>query len=166
MNKKERAIVEWLATNNGGISSKTLAFRALGVRGRREPREGYPHDPSDLRLCLDVEKIIGERKTLAIIREIFTDESVNRRVRRGWVGLHKGWAVLRRCYNDEVVANVTPGRAPRTYDLMRHILASTRAGVTFTPADLRKHLKKPTLPTQRMGSCMHEPLHAMEGPAS
>src|SRR5690606_32854600 len=47
---------EWLASGERGLSSEAIVERLTGKRVTRYPslRMGYPHDPSDLRRCMEL----------------------------------------------------------------------------------------------------------------
>ena len=119
MNAKERELVEWLINGNTGVSSLALAARVLGIR--KIGMSNHPYDAADLNRCLEVEKIVGVRKTRKAIRELIADPSVKEGVRTRWANLYKRWADLRRLLDEELDQD-PPRCAPRTNDLMHEIL--------------------------------------------
>lgn len=108
---RERDILQWLTTDDTGTSSKTLAYRALGMRWRGED---VPVDPADLNRCL----LLMER--VPWVRLYLPDMA---QVSPRWAALVARWDEVEKSFIEEVGLNWERARsAPRTYDLMQSIL--------------------------------------------
>lgn len=107
-----RAVLAWQGEyGNVGTSSKTIAYRALGIP---LDHESHPHDPDDLDRCLRLLALIPElRATLPAMREASPQ----------WAALIDRWGEIERSHLDEVGLGWSKGRrAMKTYALMREVL--------------------------------------------
>lgn len=112
---RELDILNWLTSEDTGQSSKTLAYRALGLRWRDE---SHPYDPADLNRCL----LLMER--LPWVR-LHLPEMAD--VTPGWAALLPRWDELERMFVEEVGLGWTKGRsAPRTFGFMKALLRKIR----------------------------------------
>ena len=108
-----QAILDWLANGETGMSSKSLAFAALGVH---QPHISYPFDPADLNRCIKlvrcspVEVMMG-MEALAYRSEV-------------WASLFVHWGVLVSTFEEEVGIDWGKGRklsATKTYQYMKEL---------------------------------------------
>lgn len=108
--------IEWLATGQRGMSAEAIFTHLTGIRLRSDGKcHAHPHDQADLRRC---------RLLLEAVPEL-----------QGRIGemalLSKEWADLAGAWDDlcAQMDTETPdwrdraGRAPRTYEMMKQILA-------------------------------------------
>lgn len=106
----EQKILEWLAAGDTGISSKALAFEAVGMESRYRDA---PHDPSDLGRCLRLIKQIPECRSAV---------DVLAASQKDWASLAPHWDELAAMMDDEVGIDWSKGRsAPNTYERMREV---------------------------------------------
>ena len=107
----EREVLQWSAGPNTGESSKTLAYRAIGLR---HSRESHPYDPADLNRCL----LLMER--LPWVR-LYLPEMA--KVSPEWAALIEHWDEIEKTFLDEVGLDWSHGKsAKRTYDLMKRVM--------------------------------------------
>ncbi len=62
-NKTIKAIGQWIADKDTGISSETMVAIALGAKKTKSSRFNAPHDPSDFGRCYRLVKAVPEMKT-------------------------------------------------------------------------------------------------------
>jgi hypothetical protein len=112
MTPTQSATIAWLAGNNTGVSSETmaywLAFNTIPAR------VGHPHDPDDLDRCLQLLAAVPAlREDLGLMAHLSTE----------WAALVARWDEIAFTHREEVGLGWTKARsAPRTYELMRSIL--------------------------------------------
>jgi len=104
--------MHWLASGETGLSSKTMAFTAVGEdyeRGRN-----HPLDPADFNRCLMLIDAVPE------IRDHF--EAIAS-LSKQWKAIIDNWGVIERSFIDEVGFNwQNEKEAPITYALMRGMI--------------------------------------------
>lgn len=101
-------LIQWLASDDTGTSSKSLAFEFLGVT---PSRIDAPHDPADLGRCLRLIAKIPEVRGCV--------DSLGKKHRR-WAMAAAVWDEIAACMADEVGIDWTKGRrAERTYEMMK-----------------------------------------------
>lgn len=108
----EKAIVQWLALGETGLSSEAIAFTALGVEGHVMH---HPHDPSDLWRCLKLlETVPVAKKGIAAMAK-HSDV---------WARLYSQWNKLERHLKSEIGDDLPKygWAAPQTYAYMRNII--------------------------------------------
>lgn len=107
-------IIKWLANGKTGISSKAMAFTALGVKYK--DARYYPYDPADFNRCLlllEVAPIV--RESFPKIRELSPE----------WAAIIDHWDELERLFLDEVGRDWSKAqRAPKTYERMLQLRAN------------------------------------------
>ena len=103
-------ILEWLANGETGISSKCMAFAALGIRAEYQYA---PSDPSDFNRCLLlVERVPEIKKKFSEIAKISNE----------WNAVIENWDSIRQLFISEVGENWSTGEsAPLTYQLMKDL---------------------------------------------
>lgn len=102
----------WLARGERGLSSEAIVEAVTGERIVRYPGADHPHDPADLRRC--VELIRAE----PLVSLVFKDAIRNRSPQ--WSALVDVWDELVDMLDTEMAEGT--GRAPRTYARMREVL--------------------------------------------
>lgn len=111
--KWHKKIIEWLATNETGMSSETIAFAALG-----SPREitSYPHDPADLRRCIVLlDKVPEAAQVLPNLASTSPE----------WEGLVRNWPTLTKMLRVEIGDDLPcyGWSAPKTYKAMKRAMS-------------------------------------------
>lgn len=109
MNRTERAIAQWLAGRDTGLSSETIAFAHLGVWCSRPT---MPADPADFGRCA------------RLIRAV---PAIRRSWRKRYLAMYPEfqplvthWQAIHRTMEREVGIDWSKGkRASETYDLMK-----------------------------------------------
>ncbi len=110
----ERKILEWLASDRTGVSSKAMAFAAVGIVNKRSFGNSTPSDPSDFNRCLMLVDQVPE------IKHQFDEIA---KLSDKWALLISKWEIIEKSFLDEVGFNWCKGdRAPKTYKLMHTIL--------------------------------------------
>lgn len=109
----------WLATGERGLSSETIVSHLTGQPVGRTERfrwgPQYPHDPADLRRCVQL------LDTVPLARTVFP---AMRTASPVWAVLVDHWDELESLLREEMAE---PGpNAPRTYDRMRELIDSAR----------------------------------------
>lgn len=113
MDATQKAVIDWLANGEVGVSSRCMAmWLAFGQRGRNA--DGYPHDPDDMNRCLKLLAAApGLRERLPNMAEL----------NKTWAALVARWDEIEAMQMDEVGLGLTKAnRAPKTYALMREII--------------------------------------------
>jgi hypothetical protein len=101
--------MKWLGSRDTGISSTAIMRRMFGDL----PEAGsYPHDPADLGRCVRLLDLLPSWRDR--IGEMSAVGEV-------WDRLAQRWIELERLYREEL----TTGRCPRTYELMKQLRGST-----------------------------------------
>lgn len=108
-------VVRWLEWGERGQSANALCQSAFGIPDGK-PLTAHPHDPDDLRRCIAFLSAAGIPDT-DVFRILGIPPSPQ------WAALRARWGELLACYGEEIA--MSPGKpvAPRTYALMREILA-------------------------------------------
>jgi hypothetical protein len=105
--RKERTVVKWLAGNDTGISSRSLAFEFLGERAHDIDA---PADPSDLGRCLRLIALVPEIRACV--------DSLGAKHPR-WKHAAENWDRWAESMADEVGIDWSKGHiATKTYRLM------------------------------------------------
>lgn len=99
-------VLNWLATGDTGLSSKTIAFATCGIK---YPDSYYPRDPSDFKRCLEMLEACPSIKDLLCVKSLH----------KNWVRFVDSWDLMVEMYNEDVAK--TPGRCPRLYKFMRKL---------------------------------------------
>ena len=110
------AIIDWLANGETGLSSKTIAFTALG---KDYGDFSYPRDPADLNRCIKlVEEVPSAKEAFPYLAT---------RCER-WKGIVDNWENLKAMFIEEVGFDWCNAKsAPKTYDKMQEILYPKKA---------------------------------------
>lgn len=104
-------ILAWLAQGETGISSETMAFAALGIERGGTFGTSHPHDPADLRRCVQLlEAVPALRDRMPMIAELSPV----------WGRLVANWGALEASLRREMAAKT--GRAPLTYRMMKELI--------------------------------------------
>ena len=112
MTDTARRAMEWLLSNDSGVSSEAICAWMLG--GARPPSGSYPRDPADLGRCLRLLERVPEWQSRMPEMAQFGPH---------WSGLVARWDEIAASMVNEVGIRWEKGRqAPRTYRLMRSIL--------------------------------------------
>lgn len=110
-----KKIMEWLANGETGLSSRTIAFKMIGITDS-DTHGSCPSDPSDFKRCL---KLINR------IPEIRARLNEMRPISKHWNALIDNWDRLEKCFMDEVggwlIGKDLDKRATKTYDMMQAI---------------------------------------------
>ena len=110
-----KAILNWFATGEVGVSSKAMAcaIAGLDVDKTWATFGNHPSDPSDFNRCLKFLKAVPEAKEhLHKVAEIS----------KVWAELVERWDEVEQCFIDEVGFDWCKGKAAKkTYDLMKSI---------------------------------------------
>lgn len=105
------AVIRWMVNGNVGLSSKTMAFCALGVR---QERTDYPLDPADFNRCLLLVSRIPE------IRNAFPKIT---KLSPEWHAVIGHWDELESLFISEAGLGWSQeSSAPKTYERMDEIL--------------------------------------------
>lgn len=106
----EKEILNWLSNGETGLSSKAMAFTAIGV----ECRKAYPSDPSDFNRCL---KLVNEIPEIEKHFKKIADLSP------AWASIIENWNLIKDLFLEEVGYDWSNGRsAPKTYALMKDVI--------------------------------------------
>lgn len=109
-------ILRWLADDETGISSETMAFAVLGIERGGDLGTGHPLDPADFRCCVDLlEAVPAIRDHMAMIGELSPE----------WRRLVSNWSVLETLLRREIATG--GGQAPRTYRMMKELIGKEAA---------------------------------------
>ena len=114
MTTEQRRIVEWLASGETGISSETIAFRALGTKNGDPFGEGYPHDPDDFIRCLTVANLLSDETRAAVLDALSL-------TCKEWATVVTNWRKWERELLAEMggsLVDIEGKSAPKTYALM------------------------------------------------
>ncbi len=104
-------ILDWLATEDVGISSESMAFAALGIENRKGIANEPPSDAADLNRCLILVEQVPEIKL-----------HFNKIAKLGpqWEVLIEQWDILAATFKNEAGLNWSKANsAPNTYALMK-----------------------------------------------
>lgn len=106
-------ILEWFATGQVGLSSKSMALAVLEMPQDLEWGANHPLDPDDLNRCLLLLEAVPEiRQHMGKIAALSET----------WRKLVERWDEVEQCFLDEVGLNWSKARrAPKTYELMKEI---------------------------------------------
>lgn len=104
MNQMQKQIIKWLANGETGLSSKTMAF-VIGF-GVVPKRVSYPHDPSDLRRCMQLLDIAPEMC-------LYLDKMSE--IHPVWAEIVNNWEELESVYH----AEISQKQMPKTYELLQ-----------------------------------------------
>ena len=110
-----RDAAAWLVNGERGMSSEAIFTKLTGISLRDGSATGHPHDPDDLRRC---------RMLLISVYEFEGRIGEMAEVSKPWAALVARWDEL--CATMDAEAPnwwVRGGSAPKTYALMRDILA-------------------------------------------
>lgn len=111
MNEDQQKVLQWLAGDDTGISSESLAFEFLKIEKKDKWGCRPPFDPADLGRCLRLIKLVPEIRKCVDSLAIKND---------GWKKIAPHWDELSKSMEDEVGIDWSKGkRAPITYDLMQ-----------------------------------------------
>ena len=105
-------IIQWLAYGQTGLSSKTIAFTALGYMPHGI-KFAYPGDPSDFQRCLWL--LDFEPKT----REAFPKLAA---VNAQWESLIDHWGELKEMFEKEKDGQGENWSCPKTYCRMKELI--------------------------------------------
>lgn len=113
----------WLARGERGLSSEAIVSAVTGEQVSRYPSPGsdYPHDPADLRRCV---QLIEQHPLLA-----FVFKDAMRAHGPVWAALIDVWDELAETLAAEMAEGT--GKAPRTYARMREVIHAARNGVVL-----------------------------------
>ncbi|UCZ89044.1 hypothetical protein [Gordonia sp. WA4-43] len=103
---------EWLASGERGTSSETIVSAVTGKPVGRYRNIDYPHDPADLRRCMQLLDAYPHA------RRVF--KPAVRKLSYTWARMANRWEEMEDLLREEM-ATSTDGKAPRTYALMREI---------------------------------------------
>jgi hypothetical protein len=106
----DRLIVQWLANGETGVSSKTMAFTAMG-QGYRDNH--HPLDPADLNRCI---KLVDE---VPEIKDAFPKIAA---LSKEWQAVIDNWDSLKKSFVDEAGYDWSEKHsAPLTYKKMKDL---------------------------------------------
>lgn len=106
----ERKILKWMASEHTGISSKAMAFCAVGIKNYHFSTE--PSDPSDFERCLGLVKAVPEvKKKFPKIMKM-SDK---------WERFLTSWDYIETLFLDEIKNQGCMWSAPKTYRAMKAI---------------------------------------------
>ena len=134
MDESQR-ILQWLAGDDTGMSSESIAFAAGGIT----PKRGYsaPHDPADLGRCLRLldqfPEWTADRWQKPLAASCFQ-----------WAALIERWDEVKESFLGEAGLHWEKSKsAPRTYDLMSKIRGAAWAANQEYDVELYKsgHLR-------------------------
>jgi len=111
-----KAAANWLADGERGLSSEQMfeTFTGLPCRSRHFRNVPcHPHDPSDLRRCMEL---------LKSVPEFHGRMQAMRGVSSAWSRLVDRWDELTALLEQEMADKCNKGRAPKTYEMMKEIL--------------------------------------------
>jgi len=109
----EKKILKWFATKNTGVSSKAMAFAAVGIENKGNFANCTPSDPADFNRCLVLIDSVPE------IKEKFSDIA---KLSQEWAVVISRWDELEKIFIDEVGFDWSKeGSATKTYELMKEI---------------------------------------------
>ncbi len=110
MEMEVRKILHWLANGETGISSKTMAFCALGIKYKGQC---HPLDPSDFNRCL---------KLVAAAPEVENYFGEIAKISKKWAVVIENWHILKAMFEAEVGKDWSKGgRAEATYLKMKEL---------------------------------------------
>lgn len=119
MSEIQEKVLRWIASGRVGLSSKAMAMAACGV----ECDKNYPLDPDDLNRCLLMLEAAPE------VRDCFDKIAIMSPI---WGRLIRRWDEIEASFLDEAWLNWRKGNdAPRTYDLMQHVIGDDPQVVRF-----------------------------------
>ena len=106
------SVLRWLANGQVGLSSKAMAFCAVGIE---YDRVDHPYDPADFNRCL---LLVGQ---IPAIRDAFSKIA---KLSPQWAAVIQHWDELEALFIKEVGLNWERGAsAPKTYERMGTILS-------------------------------------------
>tara|TARA_R110000851_G_scaffold100026_4_gene215447 strand:+ start:130 stop:474 length:345 start_codon:yes stop_codon:yes gene_type:complete len=110
----EKKILVWIASGETGVSSKAMAFAAVGIENKGSFGNHAPSDPADFNRCLKLVKEIPEIENhFDTIADLSDD----------WELLIDRWEEVEKCFLDEVGFDWCNARkAPKTYALMKEVM--------------------------------------------
>ena len=104
----QRRVMQWMVSGDTGISSETLACKALGIKRKGHFSDDAPYDPADFGRCHRLLQKIPELRAMAFPKL--------RRDKR-WQGLIRNWDHLTDTYLHELPS----GSCPILYGMMRKL---------------------------------------------
>lgn len=106
-------VLNWFANGQTGLSSKAMAFAAVGIEYSHRYSADHPSDPADFNRCLLLLEAIPE------VRNHFDKVAELSNI---WRALVARWDEVEKCFLDEVGRDWSKARsAPKTYKLMKSI---------------------------------------------
>lgn len=109
----EKKILEWMSTDETGISSKAMAFASVGIKSSGSFSNYTPSDPSDFNRCLKLVAHVPE------VKEMFP---VIAKLSKQWEVVINNWDVIEASFLNEVGFDWCNGKsAPETYKLMKSL---------------------------------------------
>jgi len=113
MSEEAKKIMEWLMSDDTGLSSVSICAHMTGAKTMQGRR--YPSDPSDLGRCLRLLERFPEWESRINEMAVYGT---------GWIGLVKHWDKISAMMKEEVGINWEKGRnAPKTYKAMQLAIA-------------------------------------------
>ena len=104
----DRKILEWIFTENPGLSSMAIAAKMAGIDCGEV---SHPYDPADLRRCIEfLDFVPGTRERLSEMCEVSPQ----------WFRLVTAWEALELKLKEEMSRD--DRYAPETYEMMQAIL--------------------------------------------
>lgn len=108
------ALVEWFVSGERGLSSEAIANKAHYGHIANQRLYPFPHDPADLRRCV---QLIEAAPIAATALTILAERSIY------WKHLVDNWKRLTESLKQEMATNSNePQRAPQTYELMKQVI--------------------------------------------
>ncbi len=109
----------WFAVGERGLSSEAIVARLTARLPRGRWGYDHPHDPSDFRRC---DLLLSQVPLLELFLPQMADASPQ------WAALIARWEDIRAAAVDELPdwPRSRQGSAPKTYALMREVLASAK----------------------------------------
>lgn len=116
MDTTQKAVINWLANGETGLSSETMAFW-LAFDVKKEDGS-HPHDPDDMDRCLNLLSVApGLRDRLPKMAEL----------NKTWAALVARWNEIESMQMDEIGLGWTKAMsAPKTYALMKEVINGAR----------------------------------------
>jgi hypothetical protein len=116
-NPNATPLQRWAAVGQRGRSSDAMAFKLYGLTPwGGEPTKAHPHDPDDLSRCIAfLGAVPGSRERIAEIADMSPQ----------WARLVEAWPLLEQTFHAEAIGE--NWKAPKTYALMKSVLASAEA---------------------------------------
>lgn len=116
MSEIPAAVVEWLLGDERGASSTVMCRAICGFPVGGPHGTWHPHDPDDLRRCVQFLDQTGTRDRLGMVAAVSPV----------WAALVDHWDELEALLREEMPT----GRAPRCYKRMKEIIEGARGGTS------------------------------------